>query len=217
MDTRKWFKFQRTEYLTGKVDYRYFLCRCLAEAKYFAHLWDADDCEGDITLAGYATKQELAEEVGDYHEQMDPVEIYDAQDSRRFVMYPMLRNLRFKLESWIFKLLLVLAFLSPIFATRVEGHTKQQSPWSEIQVVDIPYGLPVYQGVTKNGNPKYWFDFKGLQVTVSAGNAAKYKAKEVTLVLVKWQHKDTGNYKYSTRQKDKPKSEPVNIDITTLF
>ena len=125
--------------------------------------------------------------------------------------------LRVKIEHYLYRILLIAALLSPLFATRVEGQTKQQSPWQEIQVVDIPSNLPIYQGVTKNGNPKYWFDFKGLQVTVSPSNATKYKTNEVTLVLVKWQHKDTGNYKYSTRQKDKPKSEPVNIDITTLF
>lgn len=125
--------------------------------------------------------------------------------------------LRVKLEHYLYRILLIAALLSPLFATRVEGQTKQESPWKEIQVVEIPSGQTLHEGLTKNGNPKYWFDFKGLQVTVSPGNATKYKTNEVTLVLVKWQHKDTGNYKYSTRQKDKPKSEPVNIDITTLF
>lgn len=114
------------------------------------------------------------------------------------------------------KLLVILVVVVCGINTLV-AQEKKESPWKEIQVVDIPSNLPIYQGVTKNGNPKYWFDFKGLQVTVSPGNATKYKTNEVTLVLVKWQHKDTGNYKYSTRQKDKPKSEPVNIDITTLF
>lgn len=115
------------------------------------------------------------------------------------------------------KKLLVIAVALMSVVNTVVAQQKQDSPWKEVQVVDIPSNLPIYQGVTKNGNPKYWFDFKGLQVTVSPGNATKYKTNEVTLVLVKWQHKDTGNYKYSTRQKDKPKSEPVNIDITTLF
>lgn len=115
------------------------------------------------------------------------------------------------------KKLLVIAVALMSVVNTVVAQQKQDSPWKEVQVVEIPAGQTLHEGLTKNGNPKYWFDFKGLQVPVSSGNATKYKTNEVTLVLVKWQHKDTGNYKYSTRQKDKPKSEPVNIDITTLF
>ena len=115
------------------------------------------------------------------------------------------------------KKILVIAVALMSVVNTVAAQQKQESPWKEVQVVEIPAGQTLHEGLTKNGNPKYWFDFKGLQVTVSPSNATKYKTKEVTLVLVKWQHKDTGNYKYSTRQKDKPKAEPVDINLNNLF
>lgn len=203
-------------YQTSEIDYSYILCDSIQEARSLASNMTSL-LNKDIVLIGYASQKELLEEVSIYHNQMDPVDVLNSQDEQLFAKHPKAINLCLKIQSWLFKLLLVLAFLSPVLATRVEGQTVQQSPWKEVQVVEIPSGQTLHEGVTKNGNPKYWFDFKGLQVTVSLGNATKYKTNEVTLVLVKWQHKDTGNYKYSTRQKDKPKSEPVNIDITTLF
>lgn len=115
------------------------------------------------------------------------------------------------------KKILVIAVALMSVVNTVVAQQKQESPWKEVQVVEIPSGQTLYEGLTKNGNPKFWFDFKGLQVTVSPGNATKYKTNEVTLVLVKWQHKDTGNYKYSTRQKTKPKAEPVDINLSDLF
>lgn len=95
---------------------------------------------------------------------------------------------------------------------------KKESPWVEIQVVDIPFGQTVFTGVTKNGNPKAWFEFGDLKVTVSNSNAAKYSKREVKLVLVKWKHKETGKFKYSTRQKNGRVTKVTpNVDITKLF
>lgn len=89
----------------------------------------------------------------------------------------------------------------------------------EIQKVEIPAGTNIHEGITRNGNPKYWIEVSGIQVTVSAGSAAKFKEGQVKLELVKWQHKDTGAFKYSTRQvkSASAKKESKNIDLSKLF
>lgn len=96
---------------------------------------------------------------------------------------------------------------------------KKESPWVEVQVVDIPFGQTVFTGVTKSGNPKAWFEFGDLKVTVSPNNATRYTKQELELVLVKWQHKeDTTKVKYTTRQKNGRKASTTpNVDITKLF
>jgi hypothetical protein len=93
----------------------------------------------------------------------------------------------------------------------------KSSPWKEVQVVEIPAGQPIHAGVTKNGNPKFWFEFGEIKVNVSPGSAVKYKANQVTLLLVKWQHSETGKYKYSTRQKSAAKKSTPNVDLNNLF
>lgn len=93
----------------------------------------------------------------------------------------------------------------------------KESPWKEVQVVEIPAGQTIYEGLTKNGNPKFWFEFGELKVNVSPGSATKYKANQVTLLLVKWQHSETGKYKYSTRQKSAAKKSTPNVDLNNLF
>lgn len=113
------------------------------------------------------------------------------------------------------KILVILAVILGInFAVAQE---KKESPWTEIQVVEIPQGQRIYEGVTKNGNPKYWFEFGDLKVNVSPGSAIKYKEGATKLLLVKWQHKDTGKYKYSTRQKSVAKKSTPNVDLNNLF
>jgi hypothetical protein len=94
---------------------------------------------------------------------------------------------------------------------------KKESPWVEVQQVDIPAGQTVHEGVTKSGNPKYWFEFGELKVNVSPGSAIKYKEGATKLLLVKWQHKDTSKYKYSIRQKERAKKNTPNIDLNSLF
>lgn len=93
----------------------------------------------------------------------------------------------------------------------------KESPWKEVQVVEIPAGQTIHAGVTKNGNPKFWFEFGEIKVNVSPGSAAKYKANTTTLLLVKWQHSETGKYKYSCRQKSVAKKSTPNVDLTNLF
>lgn len=94
---------------------------------------------------------------------------------------------------------------------------KQESHWKEVQVVEIPSGQTIYEGVTKNGTPKYWFEFGEIKVNVSPNSATKYKAGQVTLVLVKWQHQETLRFRYSTRQKSITKKSTPDVDLNKLF
>lgn len=111
-------------------------------------------------------------------------------------------------------IVIAVALLSVFGAT---AQTTKESPWKEIQTIEIPAGQPIHAGVTSKGNPKYWFTFGDLDVTVSESNATKYKAGEVTLLLVKWQHKETLKFRYTTRQKKAAKKETPNLDLTKLF
>ena len=119
----------------------------------------------------------------------------------------------------------IFAIMVVAIATMVSGinsnaqEVKKESPWVEVQQVDIPAGQDVHEGVTKNGNPKFWFEFSGIgNVTVSPGNATKYINGETVLVLVKWQHKDTGKFKYTTRQKNGRTAKVTpDINLETLF
>lgn len=114
------------------------------------------------------------------------------------------------------KILIITVTLMSVVNT-VVAQQKQDSPWKEVQVVEIPHGQRIYEGVTKSGNPKYWLEFGELKVSVSPGSAVKYKANQVTLLLVKWQHSESGKYKYSTRQKSTAKKITPNIDLNNLF
>ena len=109
----------------------------------------------------------------------------------------------------------VVALMSVV--NTVVAQQKQDSPWKEVQVVEIPAGQTIHEGVTKNGNPKFWFEFGEIKVNVSPGSATKYKANQVTLLLVKWQHSETGKYKYSCRQKSVAKKSTPNVDLNNLF
>lgn len=117
-------------------------------------------------------------------------------------------------------ILVVLAIV--LGAVAMQGQTttqsKKQSDWKEVQKVELPSSVQIHEGVTKSGNPKYWIVVEDVNVTISAGNVAKFKTGEVKLELVKWQNSKTGAYKYSTRQvKGSHKSESKNIDLSKLF
>lgn len=99
----------------------------------------------------------------------------------------------------------------------ISAFAQKQSKWVEVQCIDIPKSAVLKEGTTKTGNPKYWFEFAKIgEVTVSQGSAEKFKSGEVVLQLVKWQHKETNEYKYTTRQK-KGKKQTLNIDLLTIF
>lgn len=113
-------------------------------------------------------------------------------------------------------------FLLAIFMTFVMcgiTEAKEESKWVEQQCIDLPKGIVVHEGLTANGNLKYWFEFDKIgKVSISPSSAEKYRDDEVVLQLVKWRHKETGEYKYSVRQKkDSKKNETLNIDLLTFF
>ena len=99
------------------------------------------------------------------------------------------------------------------------AEARENSKWVEQQCIDLPKGILLHEGKTSSGNPKYWFEFDKIgKVTVSPGSAEKYQDGLVTLQLVKWRHKETGEYKYSIRQKKgSEKKQTLNIDLLTIF
>lgn len=115
--------------------------------------------------------------------------------------------------------IVVVAMATVFSCVTSNAQEKKESPWVEVQQVDIPAGQTVYEGVTKNGNPKFWFEFDGIgNVTVSPGNATKYINSETVLVLVKWKHKDTGKFKYTTRQKNGRTTKVTpDVNLETVF
>lgn len=112
----------------------------------------------------------------------------------------------------------VIAILT-MFAVCGIAEARENSKWVEQQCIDLPKGILLHEGKTSSGNPKYWFEFDKIgKVTVSPGSAEKYQDGLVTLQLVKWRHKETGEYKYSIRQKKgSEKKQTLNIDLLTIF
>lgn len=96
----------------------------------------------------------------------------------------------------------------------------KNSPWKEIQTVEIPSNVEIHEGVTKSGNPKAWIELPEVgNVSVSPKSAEKFKAGEVKLELVKWYNDTTKKYRYSTRQIKGTSSskESKNIDLGRVF
>lgn len=114
------------------------------------------------------------------------------------------------------KLFVILTVAMATVCATLNAQEKQESPWIEIQEVEIPFGLEIHEGITKNGNPKYWFVFDEIgKVSISEGNVKHYTNQTKTIVLVKWE-KD-GKYKYTTRQKKSTKKSTPNVDLNNLF
>lgn len=114
--------------------------------------------------------------------------------------------------------IMVVAMATVFSCVTSNAQEKKESPWVEVQQVDIPAGQTIYEGVTKSGNSKYWMEFDGIgKITVSSGSAVKYKDGTVTLVLIKWQHKENESYKYSIRQKKGTTKVTPNVDLNNLF
>lgn len=96
----------------------------------------------------------------------------------------------------------------------------KNSPWREIQIVEIPASTEISFGVTRSGNPKAWIELEGIgNVSVSTKSAEKFKAGEVKLELVKWYNDTTKKYRYSTRQVkgSVPTREEKDIDLSKVF
>lgn len=113
--------------------------------------------------------------------------------------------------------ILIVALATMFSCVTSNAQEKNESKWVEIQEVEIPFGLDIHEGLTRKGNPKYWFTFDEIgNVPISEGNVKHYLNQTKTIVLVKWEK--SGKYKYTTRQK-KGESKKVtpNMDLTTLF
>ena len=92
-------------------------------------------------------------------------------------------------------------------------HTQSESEWVETDCVEIPQGLEIFSGITRNGNPKYWFDIDGIKVFISPTNKEHYINNTCTILLVEWYNKEKNTYKYTTRQKkETKKSKRINLD-----
>ena len=114
--------------------------------------------------------------------------------------------------------IMVVAIATVFSCVTSNAQEKKESPWVEVQQVDIPAGQTIHEGVTKSGNPKYWFEFDNIgKINVSPGSAAKYKSGEATLILVKWKHKEKGTFKYSIRQKSRTGKVTPDVDLNTVF
>lgn len=114
-----------------------------------------------------------------------------------------------------FILVLIVGLISTIGLS-----ARENSPWREIQTVEIPSNVEIHEGVTKSGNPKAWIELEEIgNVSVSPKSAEKFKAGEVKLELVKWYNDTTKKYRYSTRQIKGMSSskESKNIDLGRVF
>lgn len=96
---------------------------------------------------------------------------------------------------------------------------QKNSPWREVQTVEVPQSVQIHTGVTKNGNPKAWIELPEIgNVSVSPTNAEKFKAGTVKLELVKWYNDTTKKYRYSTRQvKSSSTSGKQNVNLSGVF
>ena len=96
----------------------------------------------------------------------------------------------------------------------------EAKPKKEVQSAVLPSTTVVYEGVTRNGNPKYWVELKQgnliVKVTISKSNAEKLQKGE-EILIIKWVD-ENGKYSYSTRCKDGKKGKMLtpNIDLSTL-
>ena len=115
---------------------------------------------------------------------------------------------------------IVMGILGAIFAiafcctTSAQSiHTQSENEWVETDCIEIPQGLEVFSGITKNGNPKYWFDIEGVKVFISPTNKEHYINNTCTILLVEWYNKSKDIYKYTTRQKKETKqSKRINLE-----
>ena len=115
---------------------------------------------------------------------------------------------------------IVMGILGAIFAiafcctTSAQSiHTQSEREWVETDCIEIPQGLEIFSGITKNGNPKYWFEIEDIKVFISPTNKEHYINNTCTILLVEWYNKSKDVYKYTTRQKKETKqSKRINLE-----
>ena len=94
-------------------------------------------------------------------------------------------------------------------------HTQSESEWVETNCIELPQGLEIFSGITRNGNPKYWFVIEGIKVPISPINKEHYINNTKTILLVEWYNKSIDRYKYTTRQK-KENKQPKRINLKNI-
>ena len=111
---------------------------------------------------------------------------------------------------------IILAIIATIsFFTSASAQTSK-SEWIETGiVVEIPYGYPIQQGLTKNNTPKYWLDIDGVKINVAPTTYTKFINKEIGLIVVEWHNSIKGTYRYTTRQKPL-ESKPSRLNLKKL-
>lgn len=92
-------------------------------------------------------------------------------------------------------------------------HTQSENEWVETDCIELPQGLEIFSGITRNGNPKYWFEIEDIKVFISPTNKEHYINNTCTILLVEWYNKSKDIYKYTTRQKKETKqSKRINLN-----
>lgn len=108
---------------------------------------------------------------------------------------------------------LIWALMLSMFLCNVECSAQEKkSNWEEVATIEVPYDVEIVEGVTRNGNPKYYIDVKDTQIIVSENNYIKFKNKEIVLVIVEWYNPETNKYKYTTRQKKQSNNKKINLE-----
>lgn len=106
----------------------------------------------------------------------------------------------------------LLAFYYSLPECDAQTHQDNVSEWVEVNSVEIPEGLEIHSGITKNGNPKYWFIIQDIKVFITPKNKEHYINGTATIILVEWYNKSKDRYKYTTRQKKEVKpSKKLNL------
>lgn len=108
---------------------------------------------------------------------------------------------------------IIFALIFCCIASAQSIHTQSESEWIETDCIEIPQGLEIFSGITKNGNPKYWFEIEGVKVFITPVNKEHYINNTCTILLVEWYNKSKDIYKYTTRQKKETKqSKRINLN-----
>lgn len=117
---------------------------------------------------------------------------------------------------------IVMGILGAIFAiafcctTSAQSiHPQSKSEWVETDCIELPQGLEIFSGITRNGNPKYWFEIEDIKVYISPTNKEHYINNTCTILLVEWYNKSKDVYKYTTRQKKETK-QPKRINLEKI-
>lgn len=113
----------------------------------------------------------------------------------------------------ILSVLFALAFM---LAPECNAQEITKSEWIESQSIELPAGLEIKSGITRNGNPKYWFEIEGIKIFISPTNKEHYINNTATILLVEWYNKSKDTYKYTTRQK-KTTKKAVKLNLDSLF